>query len=410
MSILQPTFLWTLAAIAVPLAIHLLSRKEGKIVKVGSLRHLEASTTSRFKSLRLNELWLLLARCLMITWLALFLSGATCSSPKDQTDWLLTEQGMDKDPRVTTLIDSLTNAGFEWRTLAEGFPFYDPDLPDAQQPDYRALVNDLSTEPVRNTIVLSYNLAVGFRQTQASLPENVRWIPVDPPGQEVVLKTSRIHPDSILIRAATSTSAATSFANRKAIVRHGQAWFANEDHSDSVRIESRDTVHFAIVHDTEHVRDAHVLRASIQAVASIHWIAVVETDVGAANWIFWLQSDEPERPFTVPTVLMKPVSSTRWFSRVDAKEWHLNRRITSDDAVRDHLTIELARTFALELPAHKLAYKKDARSLPEAIAWSAGNTVSAKRTAATQDASLWLILFFVVTWAIERTLALRKNL
>lgn len=80
MNFTQPLFLWTLAGAFIPIAIHLLSRKEGKVVKVGSLRHMEESNTSRFKSIRLNETLLLLARCLMITWLA-FSSAAQPALP-----------------------------------------------------------------------------------------------------------------------------------------------------------------------------------------------------------------------------------------------------------------------------------------------------------------------------------------
>ena len=40
---------------AVPVAIHLLSRKEGKVIKVGSLRHLRETTTRQFRSLKPNE-------------------------------------------------------------------------------------------------------------------------------------------------------------------------------------------------------------------------------------------------------------------------------------------------------------------------------------------------------------------
>jgi hypothetical protein len=45
----QPIFLWALTALAVPIGIHLLSRKEGKVVKMGSLRHLRETSTQQFK-------------------------------------------------------------------------------------------------------------------------------------------------------------------------------------------------------------------------------------------------------------------------------------------------------------------------------------------------------------------------
>ncbi|MBP9924506.1 MAG: BatA domain-containing protein, partial [Cyclobacteriaceae bacterium] len=62
----QPIFLWALTALAIPIGIHLLSRKEGKVVKMGSLRHLRETSTQQFKGIKLNELLLLALRCLLI--------------------------------------------------------------------------------------------------------------------------------------------------------------------------------------------------------------------------------------------------------------------------------------------------------------------------------------------------------
>ena len=66
MQFAQPIFLWALAGLSVPIAIHLLSKKEGKVIRLGSLRHVREKSTQQFKSIRLNE-WLLLAlRCLIV--------------------------------------------------------------------------------------------------------------------------------------------------------------------------------------------------------------------------------------------------------------------------------------------------------------------------------------------------------
>jgi hypothetical protein len=71
----QPIFLWALTALAVPIGIHLLSRKEGKVVKMGSLRHLRETSTKQFKGIKLNELLLLALRCLLIILFVSLLAG-----------------------------------------------------------------------------------------------------------------------------------------------------------------------------------------------------------------------------------------------------------------------------------------------------------------------------------------------
>jgi len=59
---LSPLAALALLAISLPLALHLLSRKPGKTIKVGSLAFLRPSPSARWKSLKLGEVPLLLVR------------------------------------------------------------------------------------------------------------------------------------------------------------------------------------------------------------------------------------------------------------------------------------------------------------------------------------------------------------
>ena len=54
MTFLNPTYLWTLLALAVPLAIHLWSRKKVRVIKVGSTRFLESLDPKQTNSVKLN--------------------------------------------------------------------------------------------------------------------------------------------------------------------------------------------------------------------------------------------------------------------------------------------------------------------------------------------------------------------
>jgi len=62
----QPILLWALAGLIVPLAIHLLSRKEGQVIRLGSLRHLRETSTQQFRGIKLNEILLLALRSLLV--------------------------------------------------------------------------------------------------------------------------------------------------------------------------------------------------------------------------------------------------------------------------------------------------------------------------------------------------------
>src|SRR3990170_3028711 len=112
MQFTNPIWLWALTGLLIPIGIHLLSRTEGKIIKIGSIRHLEATSTKRFKSIRLNELILLTLRCLLIIAFALLLSGLHLPGVEKKSKWLYVEKGLLHDPEFSFVIDSLRENGF----------------------------------------------------------------------------------------------------------------------------------------------------------------------------------------------------------------------------------------------------------------------------------------------------------
>ena len=122
MQFVNPIWLWGLAGLLIPAAIHLLSRKEGKVIKIGSVRHLEDTLSKQFKSIRLNELALLALRCLLIAILTLFLAGLQLGIGGKEGKWLLIENGLENDREFSSLIDSLKKNGFEVKSLKTGFP------------------------------------------------------------------------------------------------------------------------------------------------------------------------------------------------------------------------------------------------------------------------------------------------
>jgi hypothetical protein len=408
MNFTQPAFLWTLAAMGIPLAIHLLSRKEGKVIKVGSLRHIQVSTTSRFKSLRLNELLLLLIRCLMIMWLALFLSGATCSSGNSPgKSWLLTEGGMHRNQLVRPLIDSLTHEGFEWRTLTAGFPRYDAadSITNGEYWDLAEEVEDVD----RGVVVISYNILERFTKKRPAMPANVRWITVEPTAREFIAMATRLEGDSVAVRAGHSDAGATSYVTSKEI-SPGQ-WYTSPA-GDTTRIRMGDTIRVAVVEGKDYTEDARVLKAVLRAAGAVPGIAITLTTPANADWTFWISKEEPVRPITSKTVLLRPGAFDGWIVSVDKLEWRLTRRITQDDALKEHLAVELAGVLLKALPHNPKALSNDVRSLPEELMWSSEENAGSMKVDLPEprDLGTWLIFLFIITWGAERTLALSKNL
>jgi hypothetical protein len=409
MNFAQPVFLWTLAALGIPLAIHLLSRKEGRVVKVGSIRHIEASTTSRFKSLRLNELLLLLLRCMMVIWLALFLSGATCTSttPGRKDGWLLTEPGMDRNQNIRPFIDSLTSDGFEWRTLTTGFPQYDAS-DSATTAEYWDLASELEIID-RDIVVISYNLMNRFTQKRMALPPNIRWIAVDLPSRNFIAMATSQNGDSLAVRVGHSDGDGTSYSTSK--TASSTQWYTSED-GDTAHIRKRDTISVTVIHDEVYAQDARVLKAALRATQGTYGVSIVETSSAKADWTFWMSEEEPSRPINSKTILLRPAPFSGWIARVDKMEWHLTKRITQDEALKAHLAIELAETLLAAFPMSAKTTAHDARALSESMTWSPVKKAGSMKGGLPQatDISIWLIILFGLTWAAERAVALTRNL
>src|SRR5215510_3306616 len=100
MTLANPVYLWTLLGLAVPIAIHFLSRKEGKVIKLGSIRHVQETSTQQFKGIRLNEIFLLILRCFLIALLVLLVSGLQFNQANGR--WILLEKGTEKNKNIIT--------------------------------------------------------------------------------------------------------------------------------------------------------------------------------------------------------------------------------------------------------------------------------------------------------------------
>lgn len=72
--------LWAMLAAAVPVAIHFWYQKRGKTIEWAAMRWLGHPTTLQHRGVRLNEVWLMILRCLLVMLLALTLS-------KPVVDW-----------------------------------------------------------------------------------------------------------------------------------------------------------------------------------------------------------------------------------------------------------------------------------------------------------------------------------
>ncbi len=343
MSFLNPIWLWGLTGLAIPIGIHMLSRKEGKVIRVGSVRYLQESASAQFSSLRLNEIVLLVLRCFILACVVFFLAGLNLNI-NTRNKWLLLEPRIEKHISKS-ILDSLKKAGYEKRYLQKGFP---GEVISDSVINYWQLGEQLSEKDV-DAIVFSYNRSENFYGKRVSKPENIQWITVEPP-------------DTSLISVAVSL-ANNSVWTRKAFVHEYQTTYLTEIHSPTdigpvSLTEPADTIRIFIHYSPTFEKDARILQACLLTLKTIspNPISIVaSTKLRDANynWMFWLSKENlPAQKENIisfvdledsnlPILLFRNEIS-KGDSRIKTR-WTITSRLTEAIVIKEKLIFDIAK-------------------------------------------------------------------
>lgn len=366
MNVLNPIWLWALSALAIPIAIHLLSRKEGRTIKLGSIRFLSETTTSKFSSIRLNEMALFALRSLLVILLVVFLTGlmmSTIPSGKS-TRWVLVEKGLEKQDPVKTLTDSLKKSGYEIRRFEEGFPEIEADT-SQQTTDYYKLVEELSALQRDQTIIIASNSATHFKGKRIALSENVTWLSYPFP---------EFRPSSNALRV--------------------------------------DTVNVTLAFDKVFEYDRKIMRAAIQSIQLSTNIPIVVDEIVATDdqpivtdWLIWLSN--AKLTYAGKSLQYHPNPLDNLIVQKDKNRWLLTARLNEENAVEQHLPIQIMQMLFNDEPSlrnHKIG------SLPDNLIWSKRDeSKSAAAIERGQPADRVLILIIALLFISERMLAFYRK-
>ncbi len=261
MTLLSPAALWTLAALALPLAVHLW-RRPPRTVRLGSLRFLQ-SRPRRLQNLRWREWVLLAVRLALLTLLALGLARPLWRQPPPTRPqrWVLLDPAAAPAGPSLQRLRALQSAGAETRLLAPGFPMIQAPSadPSAPAPDLWSLLREADA-----TLPAGSSLTVFSPGRLASL-HGVRPFLVH-------CRVEWINPFSVDLGTVV----------------------------DALPPPPPLTV--LILHDADRAEDARYVAAALRAVAQTDkrsvTLSVASTatlPTSAADWIFWL-SAQPVPP------------------------------------------------------------------------------------------------------------------
>ncbi len=413
MAFATPIWLWALSGLAIPIGIHLLSRKEGSIIKLGSLRHLQNTTTTKFSTIRLNEYWLLLIRCLLLLWVVLFLSGLhVVTKQESKNRWLLIEKELENDSDFTELMDSLQRNNFELRFLAEDFPL----LTEQPKPikSYWSLVEALDDHKLDQVVILAFNKLNNFNGKRIPLPEHIQWISKNSSPKNYPLVAIRLPHDSIWIRNISSAADQLTLQTTRSLERNSSIKL-----QDSL-IKNPDTLRIGIAYDEAFTHDKNILLAALQSLQQNTpvFIAIRKTTVSdwktkSDDWVFWLS--EKSKPNTMsqciyPTKVEVP--SQELFAFETSNQWVLTKRLTERVALQKNLTNQVAQLLLPVDAYNQLLANHDMRTLPEKTIWSV-DTTQKKQLASlvkpNRETDIFWLILILLSVVAERLLAFKKN-
>lgn len=418
MQLINPIWLWGLTGLLIPLGIHLLSRKEGKIIKFGSLRHLEESQTKQSVKVRLNEVLLLIIRCALIIFIVIFLCGLNINLFQSQkSQWLVLEDGLEHDASISPLVDSLRQQGFAIKAMRKGFPDVSGENAEPFM-NYWEVVSKLPLQSLDKVIVVSYNLASKFDGKRLPLPEKVTWISKEPQQKDFELNATKFSNDSVLVRIGKSSSLETSFENLTQRIDQITPQSSSDDKSTP---QPPDTLRITISADKDFAYDQKIILAALGAIEKTTPIVFKTSIVNDAeykpnnddDWIFWLSPKETSLN-TNNIVFREDQRSTTLLKEIRTNnqvQWQITKRLNEENALKEQLPLSLSDILLKKDLIQARADSLDQTIQPDELLWSDVKTSSSLASIHTSDSSTdqYLLIAIMALLFMERFIAYKRN-
>lgn len=401
MTLANPIFLWSLLGLAVPVAIHMLSRKEGKVIRLGSIRHVQETSTQQFKGIKLNEILLLALRCAMIVVFSLMLSGLQCTGITSQK-WVVVEQGVENNPSLKSVLDSLQKDGYEKHRLSNGFPLAGNDT--TPEVNYWKLAEQLAEKNLTSAVVFASNRMENFEGKRIALPPNIKWISVPSEKIDFPLQAVRLSQDSLIVRTGSSSAKETSFTFHR-----------TNSPPQSISVSDPDSIRIALVSDESYKYDRRILIAALKTVEVSFPIRMELMESNSSDfspsesdWCIWLSDKKIPDAYPFKIVHMQVGNSNDLIIHSRGDQWNITRRLNEGVALEQNLALQLAQLIIPSAKLQDIARKNDKRMMPDSLAWSSTYSIkSAGFLASSADRFLMSCLLLLLL--IERITAYKRN-
>ncbi|MEJ1222390.1 BatA domain-containing protein [Sediminicola sp. 1XM1-17] len=422
MSFLNPTYLWSLLGILIPIAIHLWNRKKVLTIKVGSIKMLTASEPKRTSSIRPNEWWLLVLRILMITLFGFILAGPIINKTKQKENLVyVVDPELLHLKSMEQLIDSLPSQAL--RIMVSGFPLaedYDVETNKFDVPNYWQMAQEMQHLETDSIIVFAKGLVSGIHGMRPATSVGINWIVLDTDEKTTALLEAMVDKDSIELLSMASDRKSLSFT--KSNIAKNSEKIRFNDTEDSIQINGNrigvkpnPPLKILIVADDGLVNELKYLRAAYRAVGKfldqpieMKRVTKIDTlDLEAYATLVWL-SENKSKNHPITSLLYRPDSlANELIVPGDTRNtFFLTHPLNSENTIKEHLPEKLLELLSLHDGLQEKVYSYDQRTVDAQELQTVKLSQKGNRKYAEHhDLSLWTWVLLSILLVVERILS-----
>ncbi|SFR77523.1 BatA domain-containing protein [Maribacter stanieri] len=431
MSFAQPSYLWALLGLLVPIAIHLWSKKEAKTIKIGSVQLLSESKSRQSSSIQLNEWWLLLLRMAIISLITLVMAKPQWQSKVNNSKLTyIVEPEFAKNEKFMARFNDL-QADQEIRLLQSGLPINDTEYANSEDfnsADYWSFASEMDALQTDSIIVFTNGYAKGLKGPRPETNHHINWIVLD--SAQTVEKPLIAYQKekNITLFTANNSPVASKIATKYIelgdvyqLTSNGDSLQVLSSNSNSTKIPliQQPALEVSLVYAESLSADKRYITAALAALSTyLNREIKVESSLDnevlknkESDLTIWL-STKPALVSARKKLVFKndTISNALIIKGEDENTFYITERITTENAVSGRLTENLLSILDVNKEVKELQAKADIRSVTEA---DLKTNFIENKASKTHKASwslnpyLWVVL--LVLLFVERFVAYKRT-
>lgn len=429
MAFLNPLYLWAFLGLAVPVAIHLWSKKEGRTIKVGSIQFLKDSDPKKASSIKLNEIWLLILRMLALTLLIFIIAGPVLKGKGSRSSMIyLVETSLLQQEKIKRMMDTI-EPDIQVKLLAPGFPEYSPDdevIPE-NIPDYWLLTRQMNKLNSDSIVVFTSAYSQGLKGKRPLTDQNIKWIQIIPDesveepiaaiqkGNEYEIVSVRGDHSGLQINKVVFSGDKgdlnTNEAEDSIIITHNGK-------QSYLPLRIADTLKVTLFNDEGMEGQMMYISSSLRAISNYlstpTKFTILDKEDSVTHekdLLIWL-STSPGKETVSPVLIWKPdsLANTLVAEGKSKNIFHLTQKLNSENIVEEHFPEQLLLILGVNEKLKKEIASYDRRVLPlEEIRPISGTIGGKTEVNNSRDISKYIWLLLLPILILERGLSVYRK-